>query len=202
LRGDDMQSPGNYGEQASHEDTHGEGYEIGVADSFLDVAADKPPDNLFLKHRTDAAQAIDQPRNRHGVLLARHLHRSCAAQQRVRAIEHETHQAEPDRHGTRTAAELDDGQVTRDHAEPHAGTYRGPVAFEPAVERPAGQEHSAQAGEIEDLRVVTGAGDIESLDIQESGQPRVEGIPEKLDAEVTCPHSQDDRVRGQLSVLL
>src|SRR5439155_23280098 len=44
-------------------------------------------------------------------------------------------------------------------------------------------------------------GKIQPLDIQESRQPGVEGIAEELDAEITRPHGQDDRVRRKLPIL-
>ena len=166
------------------------------------MAADEPPDDLLLHDRADATHAVNQPRHRHGVLLAGDLHRGRAAQQRVRAIEHEPDEPEPHGHRHRAAAEMNDRRVTRNHPERHDGPDGGPVAPEPPVQRPAGQKHTTEPSEIEHLRVVARARNVQPLHIQERRQPRVQGVAQELDAEVACAHRQDNGIGRQLRVLL
>ena len=166
------------------------------------MVSDQPPDDLLLHDRADAAHAVNQTRHRHRVLLACDLHRGRATQQRVRTIEHEPDEPEPHGHRHRASAEMNDRRVTRNHPERHDGPYRGPVAPEPPVQRPAGQKHPAEPGEVKHLRVVARARDVQPLHIQERGQPGVEGVAEELDAEVACAHRQDNGIGRQLRVLL
>src|SRR5207302_8787629 len=57
-------------------------------------------------------------------------------------------------------------------------------------------------GEVKNRRVIPGAGDIESLDIQKRRQPGIERGSKEFDAEVTRAHRQNDRIARQSRVLL
>src|SRR5947207_3398910 len=110
---DHMQSPGNAGEQRSHNHAHRQSQQVCVPHPCLHITTQHPTDDLFLHDRAYAANAVYQPGDGHGVFLAGDLDGGRAAEQRVRSIKHEADQPEPDREGPGAAAEFDDRDVAR-----------------------------------------------------------------------------------------